>query len=143
MCAAAEAEASYNLGRAAHRVGLLHVAVAHYERVLQLEDEAAARQAAGDALQQLSGLALAGGRQQQQQQQEQQPQDQTQALHGNEPAANAAQRQLQQQAREGGSVLQRLGQGLAREAAHNLVLIYRGSGADGLARAIMRRHLTV
>jgi hypothetical protein len=47
-----EAEAAYNLGRAAHEVGLLHVAVAHYERVLQLDQRAAA-DAAAQQLEQL------------------------------------------------------------------------------------------
>lgn len=31
---------------------------------------------------------------------------------------------------------------LAREAAHNLALIYRASGSPGLARQVLRRHLT-
>jgi hypothetical protein len=39
--------------------------------------------------------------------------------------------------------LHKLSRGLAREAAHNLVLIYRGSGAHDLARHIMMRYLTV
>ncbi len=58
MCVPAEAEAAYNLGRAAHRIGLLHVAVAHYERVLQLADEADAAAAADGAAQQLEGLSM-------------------------------------------------------------------------------------
>lgn len=32
---------------------------------------------------------------------------------------------------------------LRREAAHNLALIYRQSGADPLARQLLRQHLTV
>ena len=32
---------------------------------------------------------------------------------------------------------------LRREAAHNLALIHRASGADELARAVLRKHLTV
>lgn len=32
---------------------------------------------------------------------------------------------------------------LNREAAHNLALIYRGSGADELARQVLREHFTV
>lgn len=32
---------------------------------------------------------------------------------------------------------------LRREAAHNLALIYRESGSNALARAVIREHLTV
>ena len=66
----AEAEAAYNLGRAAQRIGLLHVAVAHYERVLQLADEADAATAADGATQQLQGLSMEQQPQQQRQQQQ-------------------------------------------------------------------------
>jgi hypothetical protein len=64
----AEAEAAYNLGRAAHRIGLLHVAVAHYERVLQLADELDAAAAADGAAKQLQGLSVEQPAPQQQQQ---------------------------------------------------------------------------
>lgn len=67
LCVPAEAESAYNLGRAAHRIGLLHVAVAHYERVLQLADEADAHAAADGAAQQLQGLSVQPPPQQQQQ----------------------------------------------------------------------------
>jgi hypothetical protein len=66
----AEAEAAYNLGRAAHRIGLLHVAVAHYERVLQLADESDAAAAADGAAQQLQGLSVEQPSQPSQQQQQ-------------------------------------------------------------------------
>jgi general transcription factor 3C polypeptide 3 (transcription factor C subunit 4) len=32
---------------------------------------------------------------------------------------------------------------LRREAAHNMALIYRASGADELAREVLRQHLSV
>ena len=32
---------------------------------------------------------------------------------------------------------------LRREAAHNLALIYRRSGADLLAKQLLRQHLTI
>lgn len=133
----AEAEAAYNLGRAAHRVGLLNVAVAHYERVLQLADEAAA----ADAAQQLSGLDL-------------QPDAAAAGMDvDGAPCLDEATGQQQHQPARGAAAgtsapstlqeeLRVLERGLAREAAHNLVLIYRASGAEDLARAIMRRYLT-
>ncbi len=70
-------EAAYNLGRAAHQLELLHIAVPFYERAL-------ATQPPID-----SGIT-----------------------------------------------------NLRREAAHNLVLIYRKTGAIELARQVMREHLT-
>ena len=72
-----EQEACYNLGRAAHQLGLLHVAVPFYER----------------------------------------------ALAAKPPLASSA-------------------ANLRREAAHNLVLIYRSTGATSLARNVMQEHLT-
>jgi hypothetical protein len=141
LCAA-EAEVSYNLGRAAHRVGLLHVAVAHYERTLQLADEAAdtaadtaaaaagagegstAAAAADGAAQQLQGLAI------------QQPGNEVDGMQVDGTAS-------QQQQQQGSAALQKLARGLAHEAAHNLVLIYRGSGAHDLAGHIMRTYLTI
>jgi len=35
------------------------------------------------------------------------------------------------------------GANLRWEAAHNLALIYRASGATGLARAVLRKHATI
>ncbi|EFN59685.1 hypothetical protein CHLNCDRAFT_133218 [Chlorella variabilis] len=75
-------EAAYNTGRAAHHLGLLHIAVPYYERVLEAAPPAVA--------------AGAG------------------------PAYD-----------------------LRREAALNLSLIYRQSGADLLAKQLLRQHLTV
>jgi hypothetical protein len=134
IVAAAEAEASYNLGRAAHRIGLLHVAVAHYERVLQLADEEAATAAADGAAQQLQGLSI-------QQQQQQQSADDMQV--DTAPTTQQQQQQRLQHDNQGVEGLHKLSQGLGREAAHNLVLIYRGSGAHDLARHIMRQYLTI
>ena len=72
-----EQEACYNFGRAAHQLGLLHVALPFYERALAAELR---------------------------------------------PESSSAD--------------------LRREAAHNLVLIYRHTGATGLARQVMREHLS-
>ena len=72
-----EQEACYNLGRAAHQLGLLHVAVPFYERALAAQPP---------------------------------------------PKSSSAD--------------------VRREAAHNLVLIYRSTGATSIARQVMREHLT-
>ena len=72
-----EQEACYNFGRAAHQLGLLHVALPFYERALAAE-----------------------------------------------PPSESSFADLR------------------REAAHNLVLIYRSTGATGMARQVMREHLT-
>jgi hypothetical protein len=144
----AEAEAAYNLGRAAHRIGLLHVAVAHYERVLQLADELEAAAAAA----QLSGLQVSGpasiGHQRQQQQHAESPE--AAEMEEDAAAAGGQQEQTQQQPEQPPgplpqqqAELQQLGRGLAREAAHNLALIYKGSGAEQLACAILRRYVTI
>ena len=69
-------EAAYNLGRAAHQLELLHIAVPFYERALATQ-----------------------------------------------PPVDSSVTNLH------------------REAAHNLVLIYRKTGAIELARQIMRKHL--
>jgi hypothetical protein len=128
---------------------LLHVAVAHYERVLQLDQLAAADAAA----QQLEQLSLQEQRQQQpagasqqdmqidseQQQQEQRQQEGAKGLP--QQKQHSQRLRLQQQTAEQ-QRLQQLGRGLVREAAHNLCMIYRGSGADDLARQIMRKYLT-
>ncbi|KAI7842713.1 hypothetical protein COHA_003644 [Chlorella ohadii] len=75
-------EAAYNLGRAAHHFGLLHIAVPYYERVLESAPP---------------------------------------------PSAAAAGPSFD----------------LRRDAAFNLSLIYKSSGADALARQLLRQHLTV
>lgn len=128
-----EAEAAYNLGRAAHQVGLLHLAVAHYERVLQIDQEAKAVEQAAAATQQLHKLHI--------QQQQQQEADGMQ-LDGIEDHQKQQQHQKHQHGKQQ-QQLQYMGRQLVREAAHNLCLIYKGSGADDLARQIMRRYLTV
>jgi general transcription factor 3C polypeptide 3 (transcription factor C subunit 4) len=71
-------EAAYNLGRAAHQLGLMHVAIPFYEQALALR-----------------------------------------------PA-------------ERGSATD-----LSREAAHNVVMIYKATGAIALAREVMHEYLTV
>lgn len=54
------------------------------------------------------------------------------------PPSGAAELQLPQQQRPPGSSL-----APTHEAAHNLVLMYRASGADELARRVMRRYLVI
>ena len=85
-------EVAYNLGRAAHQIGLLHVAEAYYNKVLKLS-EIQQQQEAGD---QSGGGCQAGET-----------------------------------------------YGIQREAAYNLSLIYQGSGAQELARKVVRRYLRV
>ena len=82
-------EAAYNLGRAAHQLGLLHLAVPFYERALEAP-----------------------------------PPD---------PDAGSGQSPW----RDGGALC------LRREAAHNLALLFRATGAPALARQVMRQHLVV
>ncbi|KAL0034582.1 hypothetical protein WJX79_009149 [Trebouxia sp. C0005] len=78
-----EQESNYNLGRAAHHLGLVHIAVEYYQKCLD-------------------GIGS----------------ESVQALHGgSEPPYEA---------------------GLSQEAAFNLSLIYRGTGADDLARCFVR-----
>jgi hypothetical protein len=140
--AAAEAEAAYNLGRAAHEIGLLHVAVAHYERVLQLADEAAL----AEAQQQLQAIEIQPPPPPQQQQQQQQHKDEVTLEHQQLQDAQQKQQQRgeqQQQKLRALKPVQLLSRQLAREAAHNLSLIYRGSGADDLARHILRTYVTI
>lgn len=84
-------EAAYNIGRAAHQLGLLHLAALFYERAL------AAQPPAGDAMR-TNGVAV-------------------------DPSMSSYD--------------------VRREAAHNLVLIYRTTGAVTLARQVMRQHLTI
>lgn len=83
-------EAAYNIGRAAHQLGLLHLATPFYERALAAEPPPA--------------NAAPGG-----------------------AAASARAADLD----------------LRREAAHNLVLIYKTTGAVALARQVMRQHLVI
>ncbi len=83
-------EAAYNIGRAAHQLGLLHLAAPFYERALATEP----------------------------------PVDPS---CGPGMAAGAARSSFD----------------VRREAAHNLVLIYRTTGAVMLARKVMRQHLVI
>lgn len=81
-------EALYNLGRAAHQIGLLHMAVPLYQRAL-----------AADVLPPLHLPTR---------------------MRVRTPQID-----------------------LRGEIAHNLALIYRSTGADNLARKILREHLTI
>ena len=80
-------EALYNLGRAAHQIGLLHLAVPLYQR----------------------------------------------ALAAQAPPPLVLRNRIR---------MRTLTVDLSREIAHNLVLIYRSTGAVNLARQVMKRHLT-
>jgi hypothetical protein len=131
--------------------------VAHYERVLQLDQQTAA-DAAPQHLERLT-LQQQGQQQQQQQQQgdaqqddmqldvEEQQQQAEQQQHGATQDLQQQKQQTtrlqQQQQTADQQRLQQLGRGLVREAAHNLCMIYRGSGADDLARQVMRKYLTL
>ncbi len=111
-------EAAYNLGRAAHQMGLLHLAVPLYERALAepgpdpghtLDPDAGAAQQAGPPA--TAAAAAADG------------QDPA------EPWLDGA------GAPRAGALC------LKREAAHNLAQLYRAIGAPGLARQVVRRYL--
>lgn len=80
-------ESNYNLGRAAHHLGLVHIAVQYYQKCL----------------------------------------DSTAGL----PSATVME----------GALVQ--GATLKREAAFNLSLIYRGTGADDLARQVLQQHVSI
>ena len=80
-------ESNYNLGRAAHHLGLVHIAVQYYQKCLD------------------STSALPG----------------TSAIEG--PLSHSGT--------------------LKREAAFNLSLIYRGTGADNLARQVLQQHVSI
>lgn len=80
-------EAAYNLGRAAHQLGLLHIAVQYYQKCLASDDSSNGSQ---------------------------------QSEHNSEMSV-----------------------GLRREAAFNLSLIYRGTGADKLAVQVLRQHVCI
>ncbi|KAL0053282.1 hypothetical protein WJX82_003692 [Trebouxia sp. C0006] len=83
-----EHESNYNLGRAAHHLGLVHIAVEYYQKCLDGSDSQS-----------------------------------VQALHnGTEPTYEA---------------------GLKQEAAFNLSLIYRGTGADDLARQVLQKYVSI
>ena len=83
-----EQESNYNLGRAAHHLGLVHIAVEYYQKCLDGSDSQS-----------------------------------VQALHnGTEPTYEA---------------------GLKQEAAFNLSLIYRGTGADDLARQVLQKYVSI
>jgi len=84
-------EAAYNMGRAAHQLGLMHVAIPFYEQALALK-----------------ACIGQGG------EVEEEPDEEEQARSD-----------------------------LCREAAHNLVMIYKATGAMELAREVLHRHLTI
>lgn len=83
-------ESNYNLGRAAHHLGLVHIAVQYYHKCLNSKPY-------------LAGVG----------------------------AIEEGTRVMVHQAT------------LKREAAYNLSLIYRGAGADDLARQVLRQYVTI
>lgn len=89
-------ERNYNMGRAYHQIGLVHLAVPYYERVL-----------ANFEKREISESRYS--------------------------SAETSSTQLPPHARSG----------LRREAAYNLVQIYKASGSLRVARHIMRKHLTI
>jgi general transcription factor 3C polypeptide 3 (transcription factor C subunit 4) len=82
-------EAAYNMGRAAHQLGLLHLAAPFYEQALACSPQLNIRH--------------------------------------DRPAASAIIAQPD----------------VSREAAHNLVLVYKATGAVALARQVMLKHLII
>jgi general transcription factor 3C polypeptide 3 (transcription factor C subunit 4) len=86
-----EQEAAYNMGRAAQQLGIMHLALDFYQKVLDTPPPDTA-----------TGLLGKGKR--------------------GRPAASLD---------------------LTREAAHNMALIYRASGADELAKEVLRKYFTV
>lgn len=83
-------ESRYNLGRAAHHLGLVHIAAQYYHKCLN-----------------------------------------------SKPSVDSP------NAHEEGQGLPTHTATLRREAAFNLSLIYRGAGADDLARQVLRQHVTI
>ena len=127
-------EAAYNIARAAHHLNLLHIAVPFYERALESAPAPSAHPPH-------HGDAMAANRADEE---------------GNEAAAGASKgAAAAARARPGAALFAEEGQqpataqaeqckhGLQCEAAYNLSLIYRSSGADELARQVLRRHLTL
>lgn len=149
-------EADYNLGRAAHELGLLHLAVMYYERTLKAREEAREEE---EAARGVGGGCRGGGR-------------------GVGDGGDEEMRDVEgrREAEEGSEVVRdgrgwgsrdgRMSrgatpapasplplapvmtleersevEGLSREAAYNLVHIYRRTGATALARQIMQRYL--
>ncbi len=124
-------EAAYNLGRAAHHLGLLHIAVPYYERVLESAPPPSA--AAAGALCCAFVWAFRLGR----------------VLWKGRlrPAARCAPatrpRAFTSAVPPPPALLAGPSFDLRRDAAFNLSLIYKSSGADALARQLLRQHLTV
>jgi hypothetical protein len=148
LCRPSPQEAAYNIARAAHHLNLLHIALPFYERVLETPPPAArpglaaaapARPPRPQGQAPAAGLAAgsSGGA--------------GEALPDSAAAAAAA--AVAGEGGEGGEggavpragapVPQLSKYDLRREAAYNLSLIYRSSGADELAREVLRTHLSL
>ena len=144
-------EAAYNIARAAHHLNLLHIAVPFYKRALAAPAPgerhpgaaaAAAAAAAGGAEARGDGGGAAGAAADGAGSATGTPAGTPpEAAAGGEEGDQAARQQAAAAAAEGGGPSSR--HDLRREAAFNLSLIYRSSGADELARQVLRQHLTV
>ena len=132
-------EAAYNIARAAHHLNSLHIAVPFYERALETGPAPSAHPPhQGDATAASpadpEGKLVAAGA--------------SMGVAGTAAAAAArAQQGAALPAEEGqqpaAAQAEQYKHGLQCEAAYNLSLIYRSSGADELARQVLRRHLTL
>lgn len=133
-------ESCYNLGRAAHQLGLLHIAIAYYERILHLARSSTSSSTSSKGCAGMSPHASAADAT-------------TAALAGlnlshDVSAAHDMAGGLHQTSTSSNTSRQGSANGvdaadLVYEAAHNLSLIYRSSGAEALARQILRTYITV
>ncbi|GAB4822338.1 hypothetical protein N2152v2_009384 [Parachlorella kessleri] len=132
-------EAAYNIARAAHHLNLLHIAVPFYERALDAAPTASAKAPQPGAAMTASPIdaqvkvAAAGA---------------PTGVAGATGSAAARARPVAALPAEEGpqpaeTHAEQCKHDLRCEAAYNLSLIYRSSGADELARQVLRRHLTL
>jgi len=138
------AEADYNLGRAAHEMGQLHIAAAHYERALAAQDAAVAAQApAVSSKERIAAAAAAGSDDERMEDPLSDEGGEVEAEGAAAAAAAAAGGSSAAPAAGSGHTIEEQAQlaGAAREAAFNLAHIYRRSGAGEMARQVMQRYL--
>ncbi|KAK9821168.1 hypothetical protein WJX74_003771 [Apatococcus lobatus] len=113
-------EAAYNMGRAAHQLGLHSLAVTLYQTALQSATDPSATAGQAGCQKTLT--------------EEMHQQDADEMMDGQQPTNGAA--------APTSAVLSNQ-PSMQREAAYNLSLIYQASGADDLAREVLRLHLKI
>ncbi len=112
-------ESSYNIGRAAHQLGLLHLAQHYYQNALAAAPGAEAQgKDSGDAESGGDGGVAGEGR-------------------------GGGTMVVVPDAHSSGAEQQAASLNLSREIAHNLAIIYTASGAPELARELRLKYLTV